>query len=76
MLKDIIKEKASHEFDGFDAHHLQLWKVDIPYGDSEELQRFVPGDKDRLNFIMTIGDLYPEDLPDDHIHIVVKAPGK
>lgn len=75
-LKDVIKGKACHQFSNFDSHHLQLWKVNIQYGNSEELQGFTPGDNKELSPIMKVGDLFPENLPDDRIHIIVKALGK
>ena len=47
--------------------------MNIQYGDSEELE---PGDNEELIPIMKVGDLFPEDLPDDRIYIIVNALGK
>ena len=75
VLRDVIKEKKSHEFVSFDANHLRLWKTDIQYGDSEELERFEPRDSEVLSPVTIVGNLFREGLRYGGIHIVVKAPG-
>jgi hypothetical protein len=74
VLKDVIKIKKSHDFVSIDANLLRLWKTDIQYGDSEELERFELRDSEVLNPGI-VGNLFREGLPNGRIHIVVKAPG-
>ena len=73
-LRDVIKEE--YQFSRFGSSRLRLWKANIQYGNSEGLQRFESGDNEELSPIMKVGDLFPEDLPDDRIYIIVKARGK
>ncbi|KAG1804345.1 hypothetical protein EV424DRAFT_1544678 [Suillus variegatus] len=37
-LKEVIKDKNKHQFDGFDAKALELWKVDLPVDKTIEAQ--------------------------------------
>lgn len=76
VLRKFIKEEKSPEYDSFAADILQLWKVNIRYGDSEERQRFEPRDNEELSPLMKVGDVFQEDLPGGHIHIIVKVPCK
>jgi len=64
-LKKVIKEENKHEFDGVDAKHLKLWKVDIDPEKKEKLD--LPDDAKELK-PLTVG---PED---GHLHILVQHP--
>ncbi|KAK3836304.1 MAG: hypothetical protein J3R72DRAFT_477166 [Linnemannia gamsii] len=76
-LKDLIKTKKAPRFEDIAADELTLWRVSIPINDDNNdlpvLLGNVP-DKDRKNLspVTRLSKVFPEDLPDETIHIIVQ----
>ena len=72
-LKELIKEKKKHLFDQVDASDLDLWRVSVPWVDEEGLREFQLKDGEALSPFSDVGEVFPEQPPKKHIHIIVKA---
>ncbi|KAG2119013.1 uncharacterized protein F5147DRAFT_832823 [Suillus discolor] len=73
-LKDLIKEKNKHEFDGFDAKSLKLWKVDLPIDDTfkDNLNKLELHHKKPLSPVDGIFEVFDSPPQHKHLHIVVR----
>ena len=79
-LKEIIKSKKQNTFDGIDANELIPWKINISF---DELKQIIH-ENDSLTDIKSmlngeqllpldkIGKAFPNELADDHIHVIVQ----
>ena len=71
-LKEHIKDKKRHEFAGFGADRLKLWKWNKPTDEVGDLNI-----DDVLDPRRTIGNIFKGDtFQQGRTHIVVKVPGK
>ncbi|KAF9079299.1 hypothetical protein BGX23_004440, partial [Mortierella sp. AD031] len=76
-LKDLIKAKKSPEFDDIAADKLALWRVLIPITDDDDevpiaLSSF--DEKKKLGPATRLSKVFPEDLPEETVHIIVQRP--
>ncbi|KAK7447717.1 hypothetical protein VKT23_013973 [Stygiomarasmius scandens] len=74
-LKKTIKEKKSDELKGLSARKLQLFKVYIPDEDdlAQKVEDAAEGIKP-LNPTMELTEIFPDEPPEETIHIAVKLP--
>jgi Crinkler effector protein N-terminal domain len=75
-LKDAIKDKKKHAFDGVDADRLDLWKVSIPDDRSlkENISKLKFDDEQSLSPMKELLEVFSESPARKHLHIVVRAP--
>ncbi|KAF7721299.1 hypothetical protein EC973_004960 [Apophysomyces ossiformis] len=74
-LKDAIKAEKSPEFDDIDANKLNLWRVEIPYSEDDALlMRDSVIEKAKLAPITRLSKLFPKEISEDTIHIMVQRP--
>ena len=72
ILKDLIKERKAHHFNHVDASDLELWNVSFLI---DKLASEKPStDGGKLRSTKKLSSL-TSPLLDDHVHILVKAPG-
>ncbi|KAK3836317.1 MAG: hypothetical protein J3R72DRAFT_203497 [Linnemannia gamsii] len=79
-LKDLIKAKEAPRLDDVDANKFTLWQVSVPINGNDNnnlsvLLVNVP-DKDRkkLGPATRLSKVFPEDLPDETVHLIVQRP--
>uniref|UniRef100_U9UR05 Crinkler effector protein N-terminal domain-containing protein n=1 Tax=Rhizophagus irregularis (strain DAOM 181602 / DAOM 197198 / MUCL 43194) TaxID=747089 RepID=U9UR05_RHIID len=78
-LKGAIKEKKSVAFCNTDANDLKLWKVNIPESKKQEIYEGIDikvkfGGEELDSDLKTIGHVFEEQPPSEHIHILVQPP--
>ncbi|KAG0327580.1 hypothetical protein BG000_000894, partial [Podila horticola] len=77
-LRDLIKTKKTPEFDDIAADKLILWRVTIPITDDDNeipiLLNNVTSDKKKLGPATRLSKVFPEELPEETIHIIVQRP--
>ncbi|UZO27873.1 uncharacterized protein OCT59_021426 [Rhizophagus irregularis] len=78
-LKGAIKEKKSVAFCNTDANNLKLWKVNIPESKKQEIYEGIDikvkfGGEELDSDLKTIGHVFEEQPPSEHIHILVQLP--
>ncbi|CAB4478681.1 unnamed protein product [Rhizophagus irregularis] len=78
-LKGAIKEKKSVAFCNTDANDLKLWKVNIPESKKQEIYEGIDikvkfGGEELDSDLKTIGHVFEEQPPSEHIHILVQLP--
>ncbi|PKK58149.1 hypothetical protein RhiirC2_796786 [Rhizophagus irregularis] len=78
-LKEAIKEKKSVAFCNTDANNLKLWKVNIPESKKQEIYEGIDikvkfGGEELDSDLKTIGQVFEEQPPSEHIHILVQPP--
>jgi len=73
ILKDLIKEKKAPHLNHVAASDLELWNVSFPIDNlsSEEPSTVAPKLRSNRKLLS-----FADDLLDDHVHILVKAPRK
>jgi hypothetical protein len=74
-LKEAVKDKNSESFHNVDACSLTLWKVSIP---KDRLQQSLANldvtDATSLLSMDDLDDIFSDEPPRKHLHIVVKRP--
>ncbi|KAF9323717.1 hypothetical protein BGZ91_003408 [Linnemannia elongata] len=75
-LKDSIKSKKTIDFSDIDADKLILWRVSIPITDEDDEVPIILNsfDKRKLGPVTRLSKVFPEDLPEETIHIIVQRP--
>jgi hypothetical protein len=67
-------------FKDIDANTLTLWKVSIPSNDETKLKDLKLEDNEekgvkKLSPEKKLGNVFPDNLAEEHIHIIVEPPG-
>ncbi|KAG0014800.1 hypothetical protein BGZ81_000252 [Podila clonocystis] len=77
-LKKLIKIEIPDTFNGVDAKDLTLWRVSIPITEDDEipilLNDISDEDKKKLGPATRLSKVFPEDLPDETVLIIVHRP--
>ncbi|KAG0195405.1 hypothetical protein BGX33_003418, partial [Mortierella sp. NVP41] len=78
-LKKLIKAEKSVDFEHVDANNLTLWRVSIPITDDDDeisilLDNVNDKDKKKLGPATRLSKVFPEELPEETIHIIVQRP--
>ncbi|KAG0013381.1 hypothetical protein BGZ82_002148 [Podila clonocystis] len=76
-LKKLIKTKKSNEFSDIDADTLTLWHVSIPITEDDEipiLLNLVASHKKKLGPATRLSNIFPKELPEEMVHIIVQRP--
>jgi hypothetical protein len=75
-LKNLIKTRKSPEFDDVAADKLKLWRVSIPITDEDEVPIVLNSfdEKKKLGPATRLSRVFPEDPPEETIHIIVQRP--
>ncbi|KAG0271276.1 hypothetical protein BGZ96_005894, partial [Linnemannia gamsii] len=78
-LKDRIKTKQTPAFDDITVDQLNLWRVSIPIIDEDDnlpilLDNVANKDKKKLGPATRLSKVYPEDIPEETVHIIVQRP--
>ncbi|KAF9368439.1 hypothetical protein CPC16_005346, partial [Podila verticillata] len=77
-LKDLIKTKNPDTFNGIDAKKLTLWRVLLPITDEDDeipiLLNNVTSDKKKLSPATRLSKVFPEEIPEEMVHIIVQRP--
>ncbi|KAG1795979.1 uncharacterized protein HD556DRAFT_1526449 [Suillus plorans] len=75
-LKEVIKDKNKHRFDGFDANDLELWKVDLPVDETikDNLNNLTLDPMESLSPVKKLQKVFSEIPEDENLHIVIRAP--
>ncbi|KAF9344405.1 hypothetical protein BGX26_004416 [Mortierella sp. AD094] len=79
-LKKAIKDENSIAFADVDAKMLSLWRVSIPVPEDDDnelpilLNNIVTKDKKKLGPTTRLSKVFPAELPDETIHIIVQRP--
>ncbi|KAF9311595.1 hypothetical protein BG003_007208 [Podila horticola] len=76
-LRGAIKDKNPDTFNGVDAMELTVWRVSLPIIEDEEipiLLNNVTSDKKKLRPATRLSKVFPEELPEETVHIVVQRP--
>ena len=72
-----MKDKNAVEFTDVDAKSLTLWRVSIPITDEDDEVPIVLNffdEKKKLGPATRLSKVFPEDLPEETIHIIVQRP--
>ncbi|KAG0019479.1 hypothetical protein BGZ81_009700 [Podila clonocystis] len=75
-LKKLIKAVKNNDFSNIDTEKLILWHVSIPNEDNDGLPillETVP-EKKKLGPVTYLSKVFPEELPEKTIHILVQRP--
>ncbi|KAF9311807.1 hypothetical protein BG003_007011 [Podila horticola] len=77
-LKKLVKTEKAPEFDDIVADKLTLWRVSIPITDSDELPILLDNvadkDKKKLRPVTRLSKVFPGDIPEEAINIIVQRP--
>ncbi|KAF9274677.1 hypothetical protein BGZ68_000438 [Mortierella alpina] len=76
-LKKLIKTEKAPRFDDVAADELTLWRVSIPIPDDDDELPILLGainDKKKLGPATRLSKLFPEEMPEETIHIFVQRP--
>ncbi|KAK3805409.1 MAG: hypothetical protein J3R72DRAFT_352700, partial [Linnemannia gamsii] len=77
-LKDLIKAKQTPAFDDITVDQLNLWRVSIPIIEEDDALPILldnVADKDnKLGPATRLSKVFPEDLPEETVHIIVQRP--
>ncbi|THU76902.1 hypothetical protein K435DRAFT_878587 [Dendrothele bispora CBS 962.96] len=74
-LKKLIKDKQPHDLKGVDAHKLELFLISLP--DNGDLTKKVKNEiegKEPLRSTTTLSKIFPDEPPEETIHIAVRLP--
>ena len=79
-LRKAIKVENGVAFKDIDANTLTLWKVSIPSNDETKLKDLKLEDNEekgvkKLSSEKKLGNVFPDNLAEEHIHIIVEPPG-
>ncbi|KAF9377350.1 hypothetical protein CPB97_010264 [Podila verticillata] len=77
-LKKLIKAEKTNDFSDVDADKLTIWRVSIPITDDDDeipiLLNNVINNKKKLGPATRISNAFPEELPEETVHIIVQRP--
>ncbi|KAF9313348.1 hypothetical protein BG006_004179, partial [Podila minutissima] len=76
-FKKLIKSEIPDTFNGVDAKDLTLWRVSIPITDDDDipiLLNNVTSGKKKLGLATRLSKVFPEELPEETVHIIVQRP--
>ncbi|KAK3836796.1 MAG: hypothetical protein J3R72DRAFT_526112 [Linnemannia gamsii] len=78
-LKDLIKAKQTPAFDDITVDQLNLWRVSIPIIEEDDalpilLDNVADKDKKKPGPATRLSKVFPEDLPEETVHIIVQRP--
>ncbi|KAG0333304.1 hypothetical protein BG000_009272 [Podila horticola] len=77
-LKNLLKTEKAPEFDDIAADKLTLWRVSIPITDGDELPILLDNvadkDKKKLRPVTRLSKVFPGDIPEEAINIIVQRP--
>ncbi|KAG9066514.1 hypothetical protein KI688_001742 [Linnemannia hyalina] len=76
-LKKSIRNEKPNEFRDVDPDELTLWRVSIPITDEDDEVPIVLNffdEKKKLGPATRLSKVFPEDLPEETIHIIVQRP--
>ncbi|KAF9216903.1 hypothetical protein BGZ59_007536 [Podila verticillata] len=77
-LRKLIKTEKAPEFDDIATNKLTLWRVSIPITDDDNeipiLLNTVTSDKKTLGPATRLSKVFPEELPEETVHIIVQRP--
>jgi hypothetical protein len=76
-LKCAIKTQ-SNELTNLPAKSLILYEVSIPYGPglADDVNALQPNERELDHPFRILSAIFPNDLPADHVHVVVKTPSR
>jgi hypothetical protein len=77
--RDLIKAKIPQTFDGVDAKDLTLWRVNITISEDDDstpilLDHVTSSDKKKLDPATRLSKVFPGELLEETIHIIVQRP--
>ncbi|KAF9167590.1 hypothetical protein DFQ26_003933 [Actinomortierella ambigua] len=78
-LKKLIKAEKAISFSDIDADELTLWRVSIPASEDDDetsilIDNIISDHKKKLNPLTRLTKVFPEELPEETIHIIVQRP--
>ncbi|KAF9323102.1 hypothetical protein BG006_001762, partial [Podila minutissima] len=78
-LKNLIKTKKTNDFSDIDADKLTLWRVSTPIAEDDDvlpilLDNVTDKDKKKLRLVTRLAKVFPEDIPEETINIIVQRP--
>ncbi|KAG0374252.1 hypothetical protein BGX24_010637 [Mortierella sp. AD032] len=79
-LRDLIKAKKAPRFDDVDANRFTLWQVLVPINGNDNnnlsvlLVKVPDKDRKKLGPATRLSKVFPEDLPDETVHLIVQPP--
>ncbi|KAF9209162.1 hypothetical protein BGZ59_010242 [Podila verticillata] len=77
-LKDFIKSEKANDFSDVDANNPTLWRVSfLITKDDDEIPvplSNVTSDKKKLGPATRLSKVFPEELPEETVHIIVQRP--
>ncbi|KAG0261854.1 hypothetical protein DFQ27_002733, partial [Actinomortierella ambigua] len=78
-LKELIKAKKAPRFDDVAVDELTLWCVSIPVSEDDDetsilVDNVISDHKKKLNPLTRLTKVFPEELPEETIHIIVQRP--
>ncbi|KAF9276351.1 hypothetical protein BGZ74_003672, partial [Mortierella antarctica] len=77
-FKKLIKVEKANDFSDVDADKLTLWRVSIPITDDDDelpiLLNNVTSDKKKLGPATRLSKVFPAELPEETVHIIVQRP--
>ncbi|KAG0249979.1 hypothetical protein DFQ27_009685, partial [Actinomortierella ambigua] len=78
-LKKLIKAKKAPRFDDVAADKLTLWRVSIPASEDDDetsilIDNVTSDHKRKLSPLTRLTKVFPEELPEETIHIIVQRP--
>ncbi|KAK5829403.1 hypothetical protein F5H01DRAFT_330146 [Linnemannia elongata] len=67
------------DFTDVDAKNLTIWRVSLPVSDNDDeipiqLKNFADKDKKKLGPATRVSKVFPEDLPEETVHLIVQRP--
>ncbi|KZP31710.1 hypothetical protein FIBSPDRAFT_925558 [Athelia psychrophila] len=75
QLQDAIKAEKSVDLAHIDANNLDLWKVSIPFDDSQyttRVKEYAFENENRARSLRTLSSLFDDPL-DEHLHVLVRG---
>ncbi|KAG0085100.1 hypothetical protein BGZ93_008019 [Podila epicladia] len=77
-LKRLIMAEVLDTFNGVNTKDLTIWRVSIPNDDDDDdipiLLNNVTSDKKKLGLATRLSKVFPRELPEETIHIIVQRP--
>jgi hypothetical protein len=75
-LKDLIKAKNTIDFNDVDANKLILWRVSVAITDDDEVPILLDSldEKKKLGSATRLSKVFPEEPPEETVHIIVQRP--
>ncbi|KAG0256789.1 hypothetical protein DFQ27_005494 [Actinomortierella ambigua] len=78
-LKEFIKAKIPDTLNGVDAKDLNLWCVSIPASEDDDkisilIDNVISDRKKKLSPLTRLSKVFPDELPEETIHILIQRP--